>query len=116
MLDRPDLLWRFEQIRAPPGQDRRDLVVMFFEDEIVETRRGLEERGVERCLRAIARMQVKFGICCGCASGKGSVKKRKPAQEGCRNSLAGPDEKVTSSKVGLPQSDAPTRFTSGTTT
>jgi hypothetical protein len=62
LLDRLDLLRRFEQIRAPPGQNRRDLVVVLFSDEIVEARRRLEERGIERRLRAIARKQVKFGM------------------------------------------------------
>ena len=61
-FDRPHFLRRFEQARAPFGENGCDLVRIFFRDEIVEPCLRLEQRGIERRLGSIVRMQVKLGI------------------------------------------------------
>ena len=51
-----------QQARSPVREDRRDAVVVFLGDEIIVTRDPFEKQGVERCLFAIARMQMILDI------------------------------------------------------
>src|SRR5713101_189267 len=101
-FDRLHLLRRLQQVRAPLRQNRCDLVRIFFGDEIVEPRLCLEQRGIERRLGSIVRMQVKLALCCKRAW---RIKSKGKIAQACRKqrrrgSLAAADEKVAATGIG----------------
>jgi len=81
------------------------LVVIFLCDEIVEARLRLEERGIQRYLGSIMRMQVKLTVCLQRAARSERMSRRKgESAQTCRNqrsggSLAAPNEKVAPALV-----------------
>jgi hypothetical protein len=68
--------------------------VILFRREIVEPRLDLKPQGIQRCLHAIVRMQMRLAT-------RGWVLsiERAPAQEQRRSTLAGSYEKVASSNI-----------------
>jgi hypothetical protein len=81
------------------------LVVIFLCDEIVKARLRLEERGLQRYLGSIVRMQVKLTICLERVARSERISRRKgESTQTCRNqrcggSLAAPNEKVAPALV-----------------
>src|SRR2546423_9278286 len=53
---------RLQQTRTPRRESRRDLVVIFFGDELVRTCLDFQERRIEQSLRSIVRMQMELTI------------------------------------------------------
>ncbi len=90
------LLRRLQQARAPLGENGGDLVRVFFRDELVEPRLRLEQRGIERRLGSIVRMQVKLGIgwCLESVRGRKRQTAQARGQQRRRGSLAAADQKV----------------------
>src|SRR5438132_7933596 len=62
LLECLQVVRRFQQTRTPCCESRRDLIVIFFGDELVRTCLHLQERLIERGPRSIVRMQVKLTI------------------------------------------------------
>ena len=56
------ILRGLKQARTPLRKNGRDLVMVFFDDEIVQARLRLEEQGVERPLRSIVRTQLEVAV------------------------------------------------------
>lgn len=46
----------------PLREDRGDLIVKLFGDEVIEAGLDLKQRGVERGLGAVARMEMEFRV------------------------------------------------------
>lgn len=60
-LDSLRLLRRFEQVGLPLGKNHPDLVGVFFGDELVKACLNLQQRGIERALGAVMRVEVESG-------------------------------------------------------
>ena len=105
-FERTDVLRGLQQAFAPPSQKRCDLVGVFFTDEFIESGLCLEQRGVEQCLAAIVRMDVKVGF------GRTVVRierKREPAEacgnKGRRCALTTPDQETAAAEVDWMRAD-----------
>jgi hypothetical protein len=61
-IRRKNLFDGFDQVSTPFRENRGNLIVIFFRDEIVEPGVGLEQRGVQRRLGAVMRMQMESGV------------------------------------------------------
>ena len=83
----------------------RDLVGVFLVDEIVESGLRFEERGIERRLSPVVRMQVVLALGRKRVSGIERIEGREgETAQSCwkqrqRGSLAAPDEKVSAARV-----------------
>ena len=59
-LDRLHILWRSQPALAPLGENRRNLVGVFFRDEVVETGLRFAEQRIQRPRLTVVRMQVEL--------------------------------------------------------
>ena len=64
LLDRLYFLRGSQQPGTPLFKDGSDLVGILFSDEIVKPGPSLEQRGIERPLSTIVRMQMELGTGC----------------------------------------------------
>jgi len=123
--DRLCIHWRPQQTGAPLRENARDLVGIFFGDEVVEACLHLKQRGINRPLALVVRVKMKS---CGVrlARFQGSYRREPlpPQTRGNQSSpgtLAEADKKLAPAKIDgsirLPcpfQNDVPRRVTCGT--
>ena len=98
-------LRRLKKARTPFRQNCRDIVVVLFGDEIVQTGLRLEQHDIKRRLRAIARMEIEFFGKRRCGRRVESELERKDnttqagRDERCGSTLAAAHKKVTATGV-----------------